>query len=245
MNINKKYIIIFGTLVLLLVIILGGITYYKEKGTQTSGANQSFLAFSQSYPDSLNKFYDFLDLSHNALSSNMEELKNKKIKEVACEIVKILPEYINLYTSSDKPYLPLFYSLSNVLSFKSNSYVGISVDLKDVIREYDSSFLEREKLYFCSISEPSWLDVFYLQIEPKFNLIFDEGDVSCGEIKADEISFMSFSGFIPQAEFLNIKQYLVEEQTVSEVINKQSFHEIKEILKDYPVIWQMEKPITI
>jgi hypothetical protein len=56
---------------------------------------------------------------------------------------------------------------------------------------------------------------------------------------------MSFSGFIPQAEFLNIKQYLVEEQTVSEVINKQSFHEIKEILKDYPVIWQMEKPITI
>jgi len=30
MNINRKYIIIFGTLVLLLVIIIGGITYYKK-----------------------------------------------------------------------------------------------------------------------------------------------------------------------------------------------------------------------
>jgi hypothetical protein len=31
MNINRKYIIIFGTLILLLVIITGAITYYKEK----------------------------------------------------------------------------------------------------------------------------------------------------------------------------------------------------------------------
>lgn len=33
MDINKKYIIIFGTLILLLVIITGAITYYKEKAT--------------------------------------------------------------------------------------------------------------------------------------------------------------------------------------------------------------------
>ena len=31
MNINKKYIIIFGTLILLLVIITGAVTYYKER----------------------------------------------------------------------------------------------------------------------------------------------------------------------------------------------------------------------
>lgn len=31
MNINKKYIIIFGTLVLLLIIITGAITYHNEK----------------------------------------------------------------------------------------------------------------------------------------------------------------------------------------------------------------------
>jgi len=34
MNINRKYIIIFGTLILLLIIITGIITYYNEKGAQ-------------------------------------------------------------------------------------------------------------------------------------------------------------------------------------------------------------------
>lgn len=35
MNINKKYIIIFGSLILSLVIITGAITYYKEKENLT------------------------------------------------------------------------------------------------------------------------------------------------------------------------------------------------------------------
>ena len=140
-------------------------------------------------------------------------------------------------------YFPFFMPLEAILSFKPDKYLGISVDLKDVVREYDPSLLEKEKLYFCSISEPSWLDPFYLQIEPKQDLIFDEGDVSCAGVKMNNSPFINFSGFIPQAESLNIKQYLVDEQTVAEVMNKQSFSEIKEILKDYPIIWQMEKPI--
>ena len=36
MNINRKYIIIFGILVLLLIIITGGIVYYQEKGRLAS-----------------------------------------------------------------------------------------------------------------------------------------------------------------------------------------------------------------
>lgn len=34
MNVNRKYIIVFGTLILLLVCITGATTYYKEKGAQ-------------------------------------------------------------------------------------------------------------------------------------------------------------------------------------------------------------------
>ncbi len=34
MKINKKNIIIFGVLILLLILIIGGVTYYKEKGKQ-------------------------------------------------------------------------------------------------------------------------------------------------------------------------------------------------------------------
>jgi hypothetical protein len=255
MNISRKYIIIFGTLILLLVIITGGITYYKEKGVQTQIPDvkqtqiPSAPIFSRDYPASLSRLKDFIGFCNSGVFSDIEELKNKKIKEVVCilkpETRKIaLKEKTRLVSFSY--YIPSFSSLDSIISFKTDRYIGISVDLKDVVREYDPSLLEKDKLYFCSISEPSWTDPFYLQIEPKFDLIFDDGDVSCGGIKTDKnplIPFMNFSGFIPQAGSLNIKQYLVDKQTVSEVMSNQSFSEIKEILKDYPIIWQMEKPI--
>lgn len=239
MNINKKYIIIFGTLILLLLLITGAITYYKEKGVQTQipDVKQSVLSFSQDYPVSLSRLKDFIRLCHDAVFSDVKELKDKKIKQIACILINKPEE------GSSNFYFPLFMPLEAIIFFKPDRYVGISVDLKDVVREYDSSLLEKDKLYFCSISEPSWTDPFYLQIEPKQDLIFNEGDVSCGGIKMDKNPFMNFSGFVPQAESLNIKQYLVDEQTVSEVMNKQSFSEIKEILSNYPIIWQMEKPI--
>ncbi|MFA5392363.1 MAG: hypothetical protein WC306_01540 [Candidatus Paceibacterota bacterium] len=247
MNIKRKYIIIFGTLILLLVIIIGAIAYYKEKVVQISDVKQSVPIFSRNYPDSLNRLKDFIGFCNSGVFSNIEGLKGKKIKEVVCtlelETRKIISKEKILLVSGSA-YIPSFSSLDSITSFKSNKYIGISVDLKDVIREYDPSLLEKDKLYLCSISEPSWVDPFYLQMEPKSDLIFDNGDVSCGGIKMDKIPFMNFSGFIPQAEFLIIKQYLVDEQTVSNVMSKQSFSEIKDILKDYPIIWQMEKPIT-
>ena len=252
MDINKKYIIIFGTLVLLLVIITGGITYYNERKEQVQVSDisdipdigQDALSFSQDYPNSFNGFVDFISFCKGGVLSDIEELKNKEIKEVVCTIERELRKLVlKDNTRLASAYIPSFSPLDSVISFKPDKYVGISVDLKDVIRKYDQSLLEKEKLYFCSISEPSWADSFYLQMEPKFDLIFNEGDVSCGGIKMDQTPSINFSGFIPQAESLNIKHYLVNEQTVSEVMNKQSFSEIKEILKDYPIIWQMERPI--
>ena len=246
MNINRKYIIIIGTLVLLSVIIIGGITYYKEKGVQTQipDVKQFVFNFFRDYPDSPSKLSDFLIFCHNAVFSDIEELKNEKITEVVCtlepETRKVVLKEMILLASA---YIPSFSSLDSIISFKPDRYIDIAVDLKDVVREYDASLLEEKKLYFCSISEPSWADPFSSQMKPKQTMIFDEGDVSCTGVNMSTIPTMYFYGFVPQAESLNIKQYLVDEQTVTEVMNKQSFSEIKEILKDYPIIWQMEKPI--
>jgi len=247
MNINKKYIIIFGTLILLLVFITGAITYYKEKAeqAQVSDVEQSVLSSSQYNPAGPEELLYFINYCKNAvLFSDLEELKKKEIKEGVCTIGRELRKLVSKDdTMLVNAYIPSFSSLDSIISFESDSYIGISVDLKDVLREYDVSLLEEEKLYFCSISEPSWADPFYLQMEPKFDLIFDDGDVSCGGIKMDKTPSINFSGFIPQAESLSIKQYLVDEQTVSDVMSNQSFSEIKEILNNYPIIWQMEKPI--
>jgi len=247
MNINKKYIIIFGTLILLLVIITGAVTYYNEKKEQGSTVEnlekRKISIFSQNYPINYIELSGFIDFCKNAVFSDVEELKNKEIKEVVCALVKVREDSSNVHAPPNS-YTPIFTPLDSISSFKPDRYVGISVDLKDVVRECDPSLLEEEKLYFCSISEPSWIDPFYLQMEPKQDLIFDEGDVSCTGIKMDKTPSMNFSGFVPQAESLRIQKYLVDEQTVSEVMSNQSFSEIKGILNDYPVIWQMEKPIV-
>jgi hypothetical protein len=245
MNINRKYIIIFGTLALLSVIIIGGITYYKEKVTQIPDVKLFALSFSRDYPDSLSKLYDFLVFCRNTILSDAEELKNKEITEVVCTLEPETKEVVlKERTWLVSAYFPSFSSLDSIISFKTDRYIDIAVDLKDVLREYDASLLEEGKLYFCSISEPSWADPFSSQMKkPKQTLIFDEGDVSCTAVNTDIPLVMYAYGFVPQAESLNIKQYLVDEQTVTEVMNKQSFSEIKEILKDYPIIWQMEKPI--
>ena len=249
MNINRKYIIIFGTLVLLVIIIVGINSYLNERAEQAqiSNGEQSVLNSSLDNPARAEALSDFINECKNAvLFSDIEGLKNKEIKEIVCMLKQergmvVLGDKVRLVSDL----MPSFLSLDSIISFKVGDYIGISVDLKDVVRKYDQSLLEEEKLYFCSISEPSWTDPLYLQTEPVQDLIFDEGDVSCGGIKTEGAHTIYFSGFIPQAESLNIKQYLVDEQTVSDVMSKKSFSEIKEILNNYPIIWQMEKPINL
>jgi len=253
MDINKKYIIIFGTLILLLVIITGAITYYKEKEVQTefsiqpSSVNRDILSFSQDYPATFDELADFINSCKNTVFPDIEGLKNNKgIKEIVCTIERgVIRIAFNGKIRSVGAYIPSFSTLDPIVSFKSGKYLGISVDLKDVVREYDPSLLEEDKLYFCDISEPSLTDPLVLQLESKYHLFFDEGNISCSGVEMNKTPSMIFFGFIPQAESLSIKQYLVDEQTVSDVLTKKSFSERKNILNNYPVIWQMEKPITL
>jgi len=250
MNISKKYIIIFGTLILSLVVITGAITYYNERKGQVQvpdipDIGQDVISFFRPNPVNTEELLGFIDFCKNSLFSDTEELKNKEIKEVVCTIERDIKRLVlNEKTRLISAYFPSISLLDSISSFNPDRYIGISVDLKDVVRKYNPALLGEEKLYFCNISEPSWEDPFDLQIAPEQNLFFPEGSVCCAWLKMDKAPTMNFFGFIPQAESLNIKHYLVDEQTVSDVMNKQSFSEIKEILKDYPVIWQMEKPIV-
>jgi len=249
MNINKTYIIIFGTLVLSIIIIFGTITYYNEKAEQAQIPNgeQSVIGSSQYNPTSYETLSYFIDYCKNVvLFSDLEEFKNQEIREGVCtveqELRKLVLKDNTLLVGN---YIPSFSSLDSIISFEPDNYIGIVVDLKGVVRKYDPSLSEEDKLYFCSISEPSLVDPLILQLESKYDLFFDEGDISCSGIEMDKTPSMIFLGFVPRAESLNIKQYLVNEQTVSNVLSKESFSKIKDILNDYPIIWQMEKPINL
>ena len=249
MDINKKYIIIFGTLILSLVIITGAITYYKgkEEQAQIPDVKQSVLGFSQDYPTNFDEISNFISSCKDTVFPDIEGLKNNKgIKEIVCTLEPgtkkvVLKDQVVLVGD----FMPSFSTLDSIVSFKSGKYLGISVDLKDVVREYNPSLLEEDKLYFCDISEPSLTDPLVLQLESKYHLFFDEGNISCSGVEMNKTPSMIFFGVVPQAESLSIKQYLVDEQTVSDVLSKKSFSERKNILNNYPVIWQMEKPITL
>ena len=239
MNINRKYIIIFGTLILSLVFITGAVTYYKERKEINITDNLqtgTVISFSQNYPANHKEFSNFVQFCGRALFSDAKALRDKQVKEIVCVIAK---------TDVTNSFVPVFFSLDSIISFKPDIYISILADLKDVVGKFDPSLLGEDKLYFCSISEPSWTDPFVLEKELRQTLIFSKGDISCAEVSMNKKIFTAFSGFVPQAESLNIRKYLVDEQTVSDVMNKQSFSEIKEILKDHPIIWQMEKPINL
>jgi hypothetical protein len=248
MDINKKHIIIFGTLILLLIIIVGGVTYYSEKKEQASilenFGKQKITIFSENYPQNYIELSDFIGFCKRAVFSGIEEFKNNDIKEVACMLVKTREDSPNVYAPPNS-YTPIFTSLDSISSFKPDRYIGISVDIRDVLKEYDESLLEEEKLYFCSIIEPSLMDPLVLQLESPYDLFFDEGDVSCAATQIDEGSATISVGFVPQAESIDAKLYLVDEQTVSNVISKQSFLEMKEIIENYPILWHMEKSINL
>ncbi|MDD3487966.1 MAG: hypothetical protein PHH35_01300 [Candidatus Pacebacteria bacterium] len=251
MNINKKIIIVLGTLMFLLIITFGGIVYYNEKKEQAQVFNipdweQGAISFSQNYPGNFNELINFVSACKNSAFSDIEGLRENETNEL---IYTMRKELRKLVLGDDivlvNTYMPLFSPLDSIISFDFDQYIGTLFNLKGIIREHDFSLLGQDKLYFCSISEPSWIDPLYLQVEPNQLLIFDEGDVFCERVEISQNPFMVFSGFTPRAESLGIKIYLVNEQIVSDVMNKQSFPEIKELLKSYFPIWQLRKPITI
>lgn len=247
---NKKYIIIFGTLILLLIIIIGGFTYYKDRVKinyqEETEKTQDTLALADNYPISSRELLDFIDVCSGA--PFIEQLENDRIREAVCYMDRISPELYDQYgASSDKEYVPHVIPLRYVAVFNPNTYGSILVSLEDILAEYNINLLEKDLLYFCSVSEPSWADprISLIMEEPQ-TLIFEEGDISCAGVNINAGFVTMFYGFIPSAESLNIKEYLVDEQTVSAIMSKQqSFSEMKEILNDYPVIWQTEKPINL
>jgi hypothetical protein len=262
---NKKYIIVFGTLVLLLIIITGGIFYYQERLAidLEQDIKPEIAIFPQNYPTNLEEFLNFIDFCDATKVVNVNEAENRGIKEIYCTIggerlrsMALINGEILLINTKDEsfPLLELVNSpFLSLLSFKESldsfSYIGISVDLKDAIREYDPSLLEEEKLYFCSISEPFWADPFSFELDNVFSNYglfgFKEGSVRCQMFENEEYPMAIFTGFVPEAESLGIKEYLVNEQAINNIIYAETFLEMKEILNDYPVIWQMEKPINL
>lgn len=259
MKINKKYIIALGILVLFLFIIFGLNTYYAKQSDLDNN-------ISEVIPEGLLNVSDFIMEGFKEL---MYYVKDPKFSEafmdsVVCYggrgiTIRFDDENGNKNDSKKASYfVSKNLTKCNPLELTKQipvGYIGVFVDYLKIIEGYDLFLSEQRKLNICSTIEPSLINFQVIHSQTGFlnnenSLLFDEGSVSCYELelrKDQELNLMAFLGVILHNTTgngsLKIQSYLVPEDATSRILKKQSFLEISNILEDFPVIWQIEKPI--
>jgi len=262
MNIDKKYIIVFGILILLLVVILGVATYYKEKKSEelTQVLSKTYYAapvFDQNYPisfeeaDSFQKFCTITAtrsfITSTLLMSN-EELAEEEVLANRC----VLTRKENTVDFEDK-YMPAFSLLSKVSKLNKGQYIGIAVNYDDLFRK-NNLFLDLKEKEFnlCTIIKPALIQPFREelllndQIGSNYSIIFPEGEVYCKKFFKLPVEIVNplITGFVPEINEFQIGIYLVsEEKDMHELFSQESFLSIEEILQSYPLIWSVEKSV--
>ena len=261
MNINKKYIIIFGTLILLLLIITGAITYYNERKSEETIKilTRNHPTFYQNYPvtfeeaDSFQKFCgitatpSFMSSIPSLLD---EEVIEEKIIVNRCCIMKEKDT-----TDSEDKYILAFNSLGKVSVLRQGEYIAISINLNDLFEKNAPLFLSEENSFnLCVITNPSLIGPFREelllknQININRNIVFSEGELFCTnritEDTSNKMMDLSVSGFVPKTDLFQVKIYLIpEDSVVNQLFSQESFANIENILQSYPILWNVEKPV--
>jgi len=258
MDINKKYIIIFGTLILLLIIVIGGITYYNKRKEQVQISDipdweQDALSFSQNYPIS----FEETDLFHKdcagsiiiGMSTLMDQnlTERQEIREIFCTL-----EQYEKYTGYAGKYINVLRLLKQVPNFKQGQYISIAVKYKDLLQKNTSVISLEDGFNLCAITKPALREPFreQLLLENQINLnrdiVFSDGEIFCSRFfgfPSERLNLL-ISGFVPQEDLFRAKIYLVPEDiVVNQLLPQESLVDIEKILQSYSLLWEIEKPI--
>jgi len=229
-NKQTKQLVVGLTLLLVVVIIIWLVigNYAAKKDTNNIQQLLPFY-FSHNHPTTLDERDDFVGLCRGVLSS--EESENTE--EILCSF--------GLNKEFDV-YVPLFqFSISEL---NTGQYISIVVDLNDLIKKLPD-VSEDDSFNICSMAEPSFIDPLSEEMNLEQNLIFPEGEVFCSKaFKLSTHHSTSLTGFVPQAEIFNAGIYLVPQEVIPEILNKDSFPEAKSIVESYTLLWQLKRPIV-
>ena len=250
MNINRKYIIIFGVSALLIVTILGLKTYYQERKSQEpiSISENTIYAknptFNQNYPISFEEADSFQTACAFTVTPGMIDAE-KRSGEIFCIFAK------NERDNEDK-YILLRLDREVIENFYKGQYIGIAVNYRDLL-EKNNSLISSGKSSFnlCTITKPALIEPFREQllkdqINLNRNIVFHEGEIFCSKFfgSPPETLNLMISGFVPETDLFEAKIYLVpEDETVNNIFSQESFTDIEDILQSYPLLWNVEKPV--
>lgn len=250
MNINRKYIIIFGVSTLLLVIIFGFKAYYQKMKPQDpiSISDNVIYAknpiFNQNYPISFEETNSFQTACAITVTPGIIS-EERKSGEIFCIFGK------NEKDNEDK-YILLRLGRDTIESFYKGQYIGIAVNYSDLLKKNNSFTLPEGSFNLCSITKPALIEPFREQLLLKDqinlsrNIVFSEGEVFCTKFSSipPETLSLLITGFVSRADLFEAKIYLIpEDEIVNNIFSQESFTNIKEILQLYPLLWDMEKPV--
>lgn len=247
MNINKKFIIIFGVSTLLIITIFGLKAYYQERDSQTMPISSEDISFKKifdkNYPSSLEETILFQRICANIVTSKPKQ----ENEPVLCTLV----EDKNYNISGKYTILPIFLKIISNLPIKQ--YIAIAVNYGDILQKHKSLISSEENSFnLCTItkpilSEPFREQLFENQIDINRSIVFSDGEVYCRKFfELPDKRVLMISGFVPEADFFQIKVYFVpEDKAINEFLAQESFSDIEKILQSYPLLWESEKQIRI
>jgi len=230
---QTKQLVISLILLLMIVIIVWLIVgNYTNKKEEVDGI-QKFTPssyFSLDYPITQEEL--------NTLISSCQFFigENKSVNDqTAICTLRINKEYNNIYTIT---------SLINATMLEADTYVVISVDLNNLIKKENNN--KNISFNACGVSNPVLKDSLAHKSYSNKILSFEEGEVFCIEsFQLDKSNFASFVGFIPPNGSFNAKIYEVSDELIDKIIGQSSFLECENILEDYPLLWEINKNISL
>ena len=251
MNINRNFIIIFGVSMLLIITIFGLKTYYEERGSLGGPISYdvSFKkVFDQNYPTSLEE-----TISFNKICADVNEIistRKQEFEPLLCTLEELIEDK-DYNTSGKYTFMPS--PLKNISNLLVGQYIAIAVNYSDLLQKNASTIPADSSFNLCTITEPVLLDpfreelLFQDQININRNVVFSEGEVFCskffGSLPSKTLNLL-ISGFVPSVDLFQAQIYLIlEDEIVNDIFSQESFSDIKEILKLYPLLWNTEKPL--
>ncbi len=230
---TKQLIIGFSIFLVAVIIIWLVIGNYAAKKEETTNVNE--LSFSNYTPTNLNELNTFVSLCENFLEEDLEI--KKQVLDNEEEVLCSLGLDKNLGN-----YIPYFLATSSELT--KGEYICISVKLNNLIKEKFPDISEEDSFHVCSIVKPPMEYLSFPRINPEQNLVFPEGEIFCSEsFKLDRSHFVSFTGFVPESDSFSTEIYLVPQESIPEILAKESFLEAEKIIRFNTLLWQIVKPI--
>jgi len=239
---NNKLLIIAFILLILVTIFLGVNEYIKkQKALQKEffEKEENFL-FTKIKPENHEDIKKLEELIMHPLFNFLPD-KDSGVREIICSI-----------NSDNQPSFIGSLDCSNFSAAKTNLITGrysiIAVSLNDLLANllanFNETYSKQKEYYFCSISQPSWVDPLLISLYPDQELSFPDGNIYCTQALAmDKEQGIFWAGIVPQTDNLSFKVYLVNDSVSEQIKTSDSFQAAKELLETQQLIWQREKPI--